>query len=556
EFNYLEALIDLSVRAEARESLETLTLHLFSLADTTEKLDRVLKQALTTFADSERREEMLQKLAAKESPLPVEVALHALLLHRDGELDRAITILEEQAGSFEGDDRSLLLRQQSYIFRREKDWENAAEVSLLLYEEPGGRTSRNARELIAVFQQAGREEEALEKVVEWKALSPGSTAPWMVEADLLYQMGRGDDAISQLRKGASRFTDSNDVQLKMAKLHFDLGDPAEASRIYWEAFEEAEQVTLKLRRIADLYDISLHTGTIRDLVETLKTRQQSNRTSPVPWLALAEIYRLDKEPAQREAALIEASRLAPDDLALLHQIAKLQLDEGKPMESLATLEKGSRIDKTPRTRLQMARIEIEFGDSASGYASLTKLATEIANPDETLDLIVEEIGDSMIRNGDYELAVQYVESYFDEFPENYRLRYLKAVALEELESLEEAVVEFAELLRWEDEMEKPVTAFLPEGAETTSSLREKQMESYWGKLHPDIVPLMRIASVSSNAYSHQSGNQNHMRNPIPMLEQRFIRPPTDLLELQKFATVHLFNLANKSEDDEIDAEIA
>ncbi|MEM6279204.1 MAG: tetratricopeptide repeat protein, partial [Verrucomicrobiota bacterium] len=98
EFDYLEALIDLSVRAEARENLETLTLHLFSLADTTEKLDRVLKQALTTFADSERREEMLEKLAAKESPLPVEVALHALLLHRDGELDQAIMILEEQAG--------------------------------------------------------------------------------------------------------------------------------------------------------------------------------------------------------------------------------------------------------------------------------------------------------------------------------------------------------------------------------------------------------------------------------------------------------------------------
>ncbi|MEM6277831.1 MAG: tetratricopeptide repeat protein [Verrucomicrobiota bacterium] len=555
DFVYLEALIALSARAELRGDLDTLTFQQFALADTAEKLERALKQARTTFANNEDREAILQLLQSKEAPLPVEVSLTALLLTREGESEDAIALLDKHLEKVEGSDRALLLQQQSIIFRQDKDWANAARIAQILYEEPEGRTSRNVRSLITTLQEASREDEALQYVSEWKELSPGSTSPWMFEADLLYQKGDGDAAIANLRKAAARFDDSEELQLKMAKMHFDLGDPAEASRIYWDSFENTEETTLKLRRVADLYDIALHTGSIRDLVDSLKARHQSNRTSPVPLLALAQLYRLDQEPELREEALIAASRLKPDDLALLHEIAKLQLDQQEPESSLATLAKAARLDQTPRTKLQMARVEIEFGDATRGYEALTALAQEISNPDETLDLIVEEIADSMMRNGEFEMAIRYLEGYFEEFPDNYRLRYLQAIALEEEAQIENAVEAFSSLLAWDREMEPSLVETLPELLQQELEARKQQTELFLGKVHSDLSDLMQVSREASSAYTYRTGNQIYGSQQPSVLNTRFVTPPLDRQQLRGFAISHLVNLSSQEDDDALKEKV-
>src|SRR5690606_14820567 len=106
------------------------------------------------------------------------------------------------------------------------------------------------------------------------------------------------------------------------------------------------------------------------------------------------------------------------------------------------------IDRTPGTRQRIARIHLEEGDLEKGYAIITELASELDKSGTPQSLLIEEIADVMIKNGNHDLAADYLAPHLEAFPANYRMRYLRAVALEENGDFDKAIEAFLELMTW------------------------------------------------------------------------------------------------------------
>jgi hypothetical protein len=148
-----------------------------------------------------------------------------------------------------------------------------------------------------------------------------------MEAELLQTLDRGDEAVAILRGAIAKFPDAKEIVQRLAALHADLGDPGEATRLYWKLYEDESEPAMRLRRVADLHGIASFEGTVGDLLGSFEERRRSNPGSPDPLLAIAEIHRLEEDWPAREQALLSASRLREDDLALRLAIADAQLEQ-------------------------------------------------------------------------------------------------------------------------------------------------------------------------------------------------------------------------------------
>jgi len=551
DFTYLEHYLTTAFQLEQREGLDDVALRLLALADTKDAMNRALTVVERTFSGADRSGTLVDRLQTKSPRLPAETALLAQLLNRRGESTSAISLLEGAAAETEGESREWYRDQLVVLHHRNRNWEEAASVLQTLYEESGRRSSRQVQDLIAILREAGREAEALEWIPEWKKLSPGSIPPWTMEAELLQTLDRGDEAVAILRGAIAQFPDAKEIVQRLAALHADLGDPGEATRLYWKLYEDESEPAMRLRRVADLHGIASFEGTVGDLLGTFEERRRSNPGSPDPLLAIAEIHRLEEDWTAREQALLAASRLREDDLALRLAIADAQLEQKNGEAAIATLEQAAGLDRTSGTLQRIARIHLESGDPTKGYAILTEIAADLDKGATPQELLVEEMGDIMIGNGTPEVAVTYLAPYLEAFPSNYRLRYLRAVALEEVGNYEEAAEAFLHLLSWpvpENDVDT-LMASLPPGE------RERE-EHRWDLIFtastasPGGLPDWFNAQTARYfSYGHRDSRAASQFFSIPSLSKRRVLPPLRIDFLRPMALAHLIEMTQASDLD-------
>lgn len=502
-----------------------------ALAESANQLNEVIRQAVVISKRIEDPEAWRESLLSRENRSVAESCLLAELLERSGDFEGAEEALKPdlEAGN------SLAIAQQVRLFEFRDLWERAAATQQLLVQSPDGKNSTNLRKLVDLHRRALNYEDALRWIEAWKQLSPGSSSSWREEANILVQADRLSEAIETLRRAAQRFEDDVDLRSQLATLYKSNGKSNDAERIYWTLFEESEDLDSKIQWVTSLAQLASSRDRQDRLIEQFEERRRNNRTSIAPLFALAEVYRQLDDYEKRRQVLLEATRLRPEDLKLLHQIARIEEEEGEWEQSLETLERAAALDPTTDTRRRIARLHLLWGDQELGWRQLFELAGgDEMDADEVLGM-----GDSLVAMADWLRVSEFLSPHLDRFPKDFRLVYLNGVALFEAGEIEAARDHFLRLLDWEHDLpNQPPAAStavatassynswygeIPEGA---MRLLTSRGYLYYARYHRQLLQSWRQGSSASSFYSSFSGG-------------RFVRLPKTKEEARAYALSQL-----------------
>lgn len=462
-----------------------------------------VRMAQITIEDAEAVKTVINELQKQTEGLSIpNRCLLAALLEQSSRAEEADQVL--QLATAAPADQLMLGAQRAKLLETRQEWARAAGVIVELMKLPGGQTSEHARRLVSLHRRSLANDKALSVIPEWKKLSPGAVQPWLEESAIHLEQGKETASLDVLRQASRKFADDRQVLTTLAEALARAGRTEEARRAYVSLYEQTEEVQTRLRLLAPLAEMSRAEGQLDSLLEEFQTRQRQNRGSAAPWMALAEIHRSVNNDEERRRCLYEASRLRPKDVALLTEIARCEEESGLTKEALRTLEAAALLDKTPATKHKIARLMIESGDDEAGY----RLLFELAGGKDADARTLEKMADTMCEHSDWARAIRFLQPILPQFPDDYRLRYLYATALEEEGREQEAAAAFTELLGFHVEM--------PE----VSALQSQQMIQAQGQMPgsfsfgenyqlPDgAVEWMTIPSVAQAAYEHRSKQSN------------------------------------------------
>lgn len=387
-------------------------------------------------------------------------------------------------------DRLIALNQLTQLFQSRQDWEKAAQTLQLVIELPAARTSARVQRMVDFYRRAMKQEDALKWIAEWKKLSPSAVQPWLDESRLLLELGRPKDALALLRDALRKFPDSTETASSYATLCLETGQPDEAERTYLALYEKTTDAAARLRLLGPMALAAQQHNGLPRLIENFQQRQKQNRASAQPWMALAEIQRASGNDEERRRCLYEASRLRPQDLSLLLEIARSEEEVGLTAEALRTLEAAAKLDKTAKTREQIARLQIDSGDADAGY----RMLFELAGGDHMDARGIEQMADTIAEKGEWERVITFLEPLLPKHPKDYRLHYLNAIALEEEGREQEAVRAFLLLLNLHEE----VPGVLSTGR--SIGLRQQYASR---NLPPGAEDWLVLPSMMQYAYAHR-----------------------------------------------------
>ncbi|MCF7788663.1 MAG: tetratricopeptide repeat protein [Prosthecobacter sp.] len=468
------------------------------LAQDAESIETAVKDILLVLRSDESGKlssPMLQELQSQATLTIQNRSLLAALLESASKNADA----EKTLNSAPAEDQLIALSQLSMLFQTRQEWEKAAQTLQQVIALPGARTTARVQRMVDFYRRAEKPEQALTWIAEWKKLSPSAVQPWLDESRLLIALNRSKDAQALLRGALRKFPDSIEAASSYATLCLENGQPDEAERTYLALYEKTTDATARLRLIGPLALASQQHNSLPRLIENFQQRQKQNRASAQPWLALAEIHRATNNDEERRRCLYEASRLRPQDLALLLDIARSEEEIGLTAEALRTLESAAKLDKTTKTRENIARLQIDSGDADLGY----RMLFELAGGSQMDARAIEQMADTIAENGEWERVIAFLEPVLEKHPKDYRLHYLNAVALEEAGREKEAVRAFIEIMSMHEE--------LPGALSTGRSIGLRQQYAAMS-LPPGTEDWLVLPTMVHAAYIHrqkQGGRANY-----------------------------------------------
>ena len=450
------------------------------------------------------------------------------------------TVRDEAASDSQAAELQMLASQQVRMLKSRQDWTAAAEAVKAMIEMPGGRKSVNVRQLVELYLRDGNLEQALQWSGEWKKISPGSLLPWFNESQILTRMGRTKDSINVLRIAAQKFSDS-ELYARLADRYVANGQYKDAERIFWQQYDESEKLSDKLRWAEQLADLNIELGETTEFFKRLEERQSNNPNSIEPLLALAQAHRIADNYEERRKWLLEATRVQPDNLPLLQEIARMEESEGDWEKAIATLQTAEKLDSTSRTKQKIARLYLEYGEPQKGFAILL----EIAGGNNADAREIEKIVDAIFGTGELEEALRFIQPQVERFPDDYRLAYQLGVIQEELGLMDEAAESFLSVLKMENDiggLTKP-----------TNTNPYSRTEMYAGMMPDELMEILGLLYSEDTAYAHRENAGGMGFSPFGggYASGVNIQLPLKVEDSHSYATCHLIELSRELEEESL-----
>ncbi len=423
-------------------------LELVRQAKTTGDLEGALRQALALVFRAKEPRKWIDELAAKQEPSTQELCLLAEMNETLGDSIEADRILKK---AVEGGDPLLAAAQRVRLFELRGDFNSAITATRDWLAMPGGLRTEQVKRLVNLHERIGDMEAALKETENWKRIAPGDKLAWAKRAELYQADGKPEEAVAELRRALAKFGNEEEMRAKLAVALSEAGMEPESWRMYYNLYDEAESPASKLKWAGSLADLAAREGKEEDIIADFKRRARDNPSSVVPLLALAEMYRQWLQPEEELKSLAEASRRKPDDVSLLQRLADIEEETGSPEKAEALLKSAIRLQDTPENRRRLSAFWIRSGDSERGLAEL--LATKgAASPRDTEKLVLP-----LVTAKDWDSVLKILSDEAPRHPEDWRLTYLYAGALQEAGRKNDAFGQFTKLL----EAKGDLTGVLP-----------------------------------------------------------------------------------------------
>ena len=532
DVTYLNHLCKIAIRLKEFDKAVVWARHQLEMAKTFPMIRSAISQIMAAVDSGEKAARLIRELEAIDRLTIQQTCLLSELLESQNLPVKANAVLAEAALI----NPEMALRQQIHIYRLRRDWASAAERVEFLITKTGTRKPNLIRELIELYQKSRRYEDGLKWVLVWEKISPASATARIYHSQLLTALGRNKDALDILNAADREFDGNTEVLSQLAKLHTSDGKYEDAQRIYWRLYETARNASEKLRFVRNMSEAAGQTGKRQELIQRLKHQQQKNRSSAVPFLGLAEVYKQMGKYEERRQALLEATRIQTDDIELIYELAAVEKAQGDWEKAVETLQKAITLDNTSQTRLKIARLYIQNGNKDDGF----RILTEIAGGDRMDPRDAESIAGTIMSIGAWNTAISFLQGILSLHPKDYKLHYQYAVALEEDGRKGEAMEAFIDLLGFKDEI---------------PGNKDKKLQFSWKRqgmdtniqhiLPAEAIELLRFNQYHSTAYSYQRNRTRYSRsgtNRPAGMAPNVALPPT-VEDLQGFAVSHILALA-------------
>ncbi|HWB04783.1 MAG TPA: tetratricopeptide repeat protein [Verrucomicrobiales bacterium] len=418
---FLTQLCDLALRLDKFKEALPHARRLVSLAKDASAMETALTIAVTIADKAQQSGALLQELSAAASPQ--DRCLLAELLEKSGKRPEAEAALATVTA--EAPELAAALRVR--LFNARGDVLGAAAAMQALVESAGGQKAAHVQRLVELFIRAGKPNEALHWITVWKKLSPGAVTPWQREAAIHMTAGRTADALKTLRQASTLFEDNADLRTALAAAYRDDEKYPEALRIYTALYDDAKDIPARLRLTIELARTAVVAGKLEDLIESFEERRRTNRASVVPLLSLAEIHRFTENYEARRTVLLEAARVAPDNKDLQLEIVRAAESEGDWDHALQVLRDLSAKDPSGVTSAKLATMLYDSGREPEALKIMSGLAASgKADPRD-----LEAMASTLATAQSWTECAEFLKPVLTQFPADYRLAYLYAVALEE-----------------------------------------------------------------------------------------------------------------------------
>ena len=490
---YLTQLCDIAQRLEKHTEAVPWARTLVGLSQDAVELEGNLTLLMRVAGKADALPQLLTELKSS-AQTPQEKCLLAELLDNGGDPKGAESVLREVEKAQPELAAAVLVRLQI----QRGDSSGAADTLKRLVESPNGRKGVHVQRLVDLYERAGRVKDALAWIPEWKKLSPGSNMPWQKEAALHFQAGDSKEALRSLRQASQEFEDNVEIKAMLADAFRQEGKLADAERLYTVLYEDAKEMSDKIRWAGELADVAQASGKLAELIETFEERRKANRSSLQPLLALAEIYRVSENYEGRRRTLLEAARLKENDLDLLLEIARIEEVEEDYPHALETLKKAEALDKTGKVKQRTARLYFKSGDAQKGMAALRQLADGKFDP-----RLAEALAESLCDQEMWKEAGEFLEPLLKKHPDDYRLFYLDALAAEEGGRTEEAARRYQHLLTMRKELPAP-----PGASGLAGLLQSHDDTEEMRRFAPqEVLDILRVRNLAWQAYSHRQNGR-------------------------------------------------
>ena len=217
EWRFLLAWLHAAQAAEQPREATAEAMRLARMATTADEMAEAIWLAALVIDQALEIEKHRLTLQALESPLPGERALHAALLERKHDFDRANELLEGEA-------TPALVWFHTAMLMRRGHLQQAIERLHTLADTTEGRRAAYVKMLADLHLRAGNVDAALEYSGEWKLRAPDDRSAWIFHANVLCQLGHNDEALWQLRQAVARFDGAPELAVRMALLFSERGD--------------------------------------------------------------------------------------------------------------------------------------------------------------------------------------------------------------------------------------------------------------------------------------------------------------------------------------------
>ncbi len=431
---------------------------------------RVIKKAGTG-------DEILKQLEEKTDATISERCLITDLYLEEGDTMKALEVLT----AAEKDDEGLLARFYRVRYEESRGELEKAIVALrAIIELPEGRKTVHVRRLVGLLESSDNLQGALKAVDDWKRMAPGDQAAWTRRAELLSNNGEPDKAVLELRRMIGKFGAEEDSRAQLAAALLEANEHRSAERIYKQLYEEGDDLAVKLKWVGELAKVAKKEGTLDELLEDFERRKRENANSVAPLLAIAEIHHSLNQYEERRSALLEASRRRPNDIKLLQNIAEVEVRAGEIDRAVGLLKDAAKRDTTSGTKQKLADLYLKNGEFGEGLRLLNEIPDQANDPRK-----LESTALSLLAMSEWDLTVKHLAEALSKHPEDWRLKYLYAIATEMDGGEEEAFELYRKLLEADGEIKGLKVLYDPKVYRNGHYLKQENLPSAmkgWTKL--------------------------------------------------------------------------
>ena len=510
-------------------------------ADSIADISKACSNIIFAAKKAKKLAQVLENLEEKAALSDKETILLSAIYDQSDEVDTAFEIIETKIK--QNPQNELFLEQKLNLSKKHREWDAAiATLTAITQLSPKHKATR-IKDLVILSLKAEKTEDALKWIAVWKKTSASSTSPYIQEASIYRNKMDYDKSSEVLKKAMFKFPDNKTMPRLLAQDLSTSGKTKEAKSVYWRMVNKTEDLAEKLGLVRSIIQLSQNDDSMGELTQKLQGRLENNPQSIFPPLALAELHRSSGYYEDRRKFLLKATEIKPNDIGLLREIARIEEEEGQYDRALETIKKIISLDKTNKQDSLLVQFYMRNGEEELAFEQIIENAGG-------KDMPVEDVVNTCISliKSRSEKTVEFIRPYLLQHPDDYRISFLYAIALEEQDLTVDTALAFLNVLKASKEVSSPKkpaqTNTNPYGY--SSHAYYKEMAEY---LPQEAIDLVKNSNSVHNAYSYRRNNRRHY-GFSPFGNQAGFPLPKKLEEIEQFIMPHLSTIYQGLEEDE------